>query len=29
MKISVLAAREFYDLKGHIGEVRNRLKLLV
>ena len=26
MKVSMLAAREFYDLKGHIGEVRNRLK---
>jgi hypothetical protein len=28
MKVSALAARDFYDLKGHIGEVRNRLKLL-
>jgi len=28
MKVSMLAAREFYDLKGHIGEVRNRLKFL-
>ncbi len=28
MKVSSLAAGEFYDLKGHIGEVRNRLKLL-
>ena len=28
MKVSMLAAREFYDLKGHIEEVRNRLKRL-
>ena len=28
MRVSMLAAREYYDLKGHIGEVRNRLKLM-
>jgi len=27
MKVSMMDAKEWYDLKGHIGEVRERLKL--
>jgi hypothetical protein len=28
MKISMLDAKEFYDLKGHVTDVRNRLNIL-
>ena len=27
IKVSMLDAKELYDLKGHVGEVRSRLKL--
>jgi hypothetical protein len=28
MKVSMLDAKELYDLKGHVGEVRGRLSLV-
>jgi hypothetical protein len=27
IKVSMLDAKELYDLKGHVGDVRNRLNL--